>query len=186
MEESIYLFSSERLGFRNWKESDIPDMAQINADPEVMEYFPSFQTLEQTEKFVARMQNEFDESGYCYFAVDLLSTKEFIGFIGVSYQTFKSIFTPCIDIGWRLSRKHWGKGLATEGARRCLEFAFVDLKLDNIKSIAPLINVKSEQVMKNIGMEKIQSFKHPLLSEHIRLEECNLYEIKASSFLDEN
>lgn len=186
MAERNYIFSSQRIGFRNWLSSDIEPMAAINADPEVMEFFPSTQTLEKTEKFVTRMQNEFEESGYCYFAVDLLSTNEFIGFIGISYQTFKSIFTPCIDIGWRLSQGHWGKGLATEGAKRCLEFAFVDLELDSIKSIAPVINVKSEQVMKKIGMEKIQSFKHPLLEENTRLEDCNLYEIKASSFLDDN
>ena len=88
--------------------------------------------------------------GFCYFAVDTLNNRDFIGFIGISEQTFQSDFTPCIDIGWRLSQDQWGKGYATEGAKRCLDYAFNDLKLKNIKAICPSINDKSERVMSKL------------------------------------
>ncbi len=99
-----YLFSSERLGFRNWKTEDAAIMAEINADKEVMEFFPAIQTKDQTLLFIERMQKEFSEKGFCYFAVDHLKTNELIGFIGIHEQTFEADFTPCIDIGWRLKR----------------------------------------------------------------------------------
>ena len=65
---------------------DIGPMSLINADPEVMAFFPDVSSEEQTREFVERMQRQFDERGYCYYAVDRLDTGDFIGFIGLSLQ----------------------------------------------------------------------------------------------------
>ncbi len=173
-----YIFQSERLGFRNWLESDLALMSEINADKEVMKYFPKSPTEKETFNFIYRMQKQFVEKGFCYFAVDRLESKEFIGFIGISEQTYEAEFTPCIDIGWRLHRKHWGKGYATEGAKCCLEYAFNDLGLDKIYAIAPKVNAKSESVMKKIGLKKVMEFEHSLLMDVERLKVCVLYKCK--------
>ncbi len=173
-----YLFKSERLGFRNWEEKDKPKMTVINSDSKVMEFFPSIPNKEQTEQFVDRMKKQFSENGFCYFAVDKLENNEFIGFIGIAEQNFKSDFTPCVDIGWRLSQKEWGKGYATEGAKKCLDYAFNIIGLKIIKSICPIINDKSERVMEKLGMKKKTIFNHPLLGEFENLERCVLYEIE--------
>ena len=173
-----YIFTSDRLGFRNWAEKDKSKMGMINSDAKVMEYFPAIPTQKQTVEFIDRMKAQFSKNGFCYFAVDKLENNEFIGFIGIAEQTFESDFTPCVDIGWRLARAEWGKGFATEGAKKCLEFAFNEIGLKNIKSICPAINDKSEKVMRKIGMKKTASFKHPLLSEFKELERCVLYEIE--------
>lgn len=178
--ESPYLFTSARLGFRNWQEADIKPMAAINADPSVMEFFPTVKTYEETAGFILRMQQQFAEKGYCYFAVDRLNDHTFIGFIGLSWQTFEADFTPCADIGWRLARTAWGKGYATEGARRCLEYAFNELQLNNVLSMAPKLNIRSEEVMKKIGMQKVKDFTHPLLLQDERLKTCVLYKIENS------
>ncbi len=170
-----YLFHSARLGFRNWSDADIEPMAAISADKEVMRYFPAVATYKQTTTFIERMQKEFAEKGYCYFAVDELSTKTFIGFIGLSWRDFEADFTPCVDIGWRLSPSVWNKGFATEGAIRCLDYAFQTLRLDKVYSMAPKINISSERVMQKAGMHKVGEFEHPLLLEHPELKECVLY-----------
>ena len=175
----LYIFKSERLGFRNWEATDVAPMAEINADRKVMEFFSSTQDLEQTKQFIEQMQSQYEKSGYCYFAVDKLEDGEFIGFIGLSLQTFESSFTPCIDIGWRLKQAVWGNGYATEGATRCLDFAFRELKLESVKAIAPVENAKSVQVMKKLSMTKLLTFNHPLLRSDPTLEECVLYEINA-------
>jgi len=78
-----YLFTSERLGFRAWQQEDIDAMQEINSDARVMEFFPALLTMEQTKAFIERMNRQFDEKSFCYFAVDVLATKEFIGFIGL-------------------------------------------------------------------------------------------------------
>lgn len=170
-----YIFTSDRLGFRNWTSTDIDKMHEINSDEKVMEFFPSIPTKEQTTEFVHRMMNQFDEKGFCYFAVDKLDDNEFIGFIGLSEQTYKADFTPCIDIGWRIDSNEWNKGFATEGAKKCLEYAFDNLKLENVYSIAPKINKKSEHIMTKIGLKKQYEFKHSLLDNYEDLKTCVLY-----------
>jgi RimJ/RimL family protein N-acetyltransferase len=182
MEEEMknYIFKSERLGFRNWLPSDVEPMSGINADPEVMEFFPDVSSKTQTIEFIERMQNQFEEKGFCYFAVDKLEDETFIGFIGLFEQTFESDFTPCVDIGWRLSSAAWNKGFATEGAKRCLEYAFNELKLEKVISICPKVNLRSENVMKKIGMKKAGEFKHPKLVNDERLQDCVVYEAGCS------
>src|SRR5690606_16067122 len=170
LRNTTYLFTSQRLGFRCWQEADIDRMAAINADPSVMEFFPALQDRTQTLAFIERMRSQFVEKDFCYFAVDKLADGEFIGFIGLSEQTFEADFTPCVDIGWRLAKKEWNKGFATEGAKRCLEYGFHQLNLKEIYAMTPEPNRRSENVMKKIGMRKAGSFIHPLLAPSKRLE----------------
>ena len=173
-----YIFVSARLGFRSWLSSDIEKLTQINKNPAVMEFFPALPTAKQTAEFIARMQKQFLEKGFCYFAVEKLEDEKFIGFIGVSEQNFESDFTPFIDIGWRLAEKEWGKGYATEGAKRCLKYAFQDLHIKKVGAICPVANVKSEAVMIKIGMVKKKTFDHPLLELDEGLKKCVYYEIE--------
>jgi RimJ/RimL family protein N-acetyltransferase len=170
-----YLFTSERLGFRNWCPADIAGMASINANPEVMKFFPATQDREQTAAFIKRMQQLYTERGFCYFAVETLEQEDFIGFIGLAWQEYTAPFTPCVDMGWRLKPEAWGKGYATEGATRCLAFAFSDLGLEKVIATAPLLNIKSISVMEQTGMQPLLQFKHPALTMHPELELCAAY-----------
>jgi RimJ/RimL family protein N-acetyltransferase len=177
-----YYFKSERLGFRQWQSNDLAPLFALNSDREVMKYFPSTITLDKTREFISKMSAKYENKGYCYFAVDRLDTNEFIGFIGLSDLTIPVPFTPCVDIGWRLDKKHWKNGFAQEGALRCLKFGFEDLRLDYITAVAPKINEPSLAVMERIGMTKIQQFIHPQLSAHPHLKECYLYRQNAVTF----
>lgn len=172
-----YLFTSERLGFRAWSSEDLSVFAKINADEAVMSFFPSPLSENQTLDFIERMQQQQQDFGHCYFATVLLSNGELIGCIGLGKKDFESYFTPCVDIGWRIAKAHWNKGYATEGAERCLEYAFKELQLKEIFSIAPAINTPSIQVMKKIGMTPLRNFKHPQLLDHSDLEECVCYHL---------
>lgn len=174
-QDTKYLFTSSRLGFRKWLSSDLEQMSVINNNQEVMEFFPFLPSRKQTEEFIRRMQNQFLNNGFCYFPVELLSTGEFIGFIGLSEQKYESDFTPCIDIGWRIAKRFWGQGLATEGAKKCLDYARDQLDLKLVYATAPKVNTKSIAIMKKIGMRYAQDFLHPNLSEHPKLSKCVLY-----------
>lgn len=151
-ERNKYQFTSKRLGFRNWDINDIDKMHEINSDEKVMQFFPSLPSKEQTAEFIARMMHQFQNKGFFYFAVDKLEKNEFIGFIGLAEQTYQADFTPCVAIGWRIKSSEWNKGFATEGAKRCLDYAINDLKLENIFSIAPKVNIKSEHIMVKSGL----------------------------------
>jgi len=173
-----YLFCSERLGFRTWRKEDIPLMAEISANSEVMRFFPTTYDLAHTSSFVEAMNNDFDTHGYCYYAVDELKTGSFVGFIGLKWIELEIAPFNFTDIGWRLKPSVWGRGLATEGALCCLNHAFERLKLEEVFAIAPSINLPSISVMEKAGMERIKVFIHPKLIGSERLEECVLYRKK--------
>ncbi len=170
-----YLFTSERLGFRNWVDEDIDKMIAISGNENVMRFFPAVARPDQTKDFILRMKTLYREKKYCYFAVDTLESQEFIGLNDIKYEASFSQYT---DIGWRLDEKHWGNGYATEGAERCLSYAFNELNLNKIVSTAPQVNKPSISIMKKIGMVKSVEFKHPALKDYPYLENCVCYEIK--------
>jgi RimJ/RimL family protein N-acetyltransferase len=175
LSSKTYLFTSTRLGFRNWTDDDVEPMAAINKDPSVMEYFPAIQSRAETESFIFRMQDQLTSKGFCYYAVDRLDTGKLIGFTGLSEKDFESDFTPCIDIGWRFEVHSWNHGFATEAAKRCLQHGFQQLDIERIVSIAPQVNIKSIAVMEKAGMKFERTFEHPLLMNDGRLRDCVLY-----------
>lgn len=176
MPQSPYLFTSARLGFRTWRPFDLDDFAVINKDREVMRFFQSTLSRKETQAMMDRMLGLFEEKGYCYFAVDLLETRELIGTIGLGWKTFEADFTPCVDIGWRIARKWWNKGLATEGALVCLDFA-KQKGIPEVLSMASTGNTASIEVMKKIGMNYWKNFDHSELWEFPEIQHCDLYRI---------
>jgi RimJ/RimL family protein N-acetyltransferase len=173
---SRYVFKSERLGFRVWTKEDLLEFSEINADADVMEHFPKPLSVYETDEFLDRLIAHYDQHGYQYFATEILETREIIGFIGLAFQRYKTDFSPATDVGWRLKKSSWGHGYATEGAKRCLKFAFDDLNLKRVFSACTVNNFRSQNVMKKIGMTRMGEFNHPNLKEYPTLEKCVWYE----------
>jgi ribosomal-protein-alanine N-acetyltransferase len=165
-----------------WEESDRELFAKMNANKEVMRYFPKTLDFKETDNFLNRVQEHFKENGYGLWAVELKDTNEFIGFIGFLNATFEAEFTPCVEIGWRLDNKYWNNGYATEGAKTCLEYGFNKLNLNAIYSFTAEPNKPSENVMKKIGMKKIGEFKHPRVEEGSPLKPHILYKIDKEEY----
>ena len=176
-----YLFTSKRLGFRKFRDADFESFFEINSDKKVMRFFPAPLNKTESQKLMQSINSHIDEHRYGFFAVDHLETNTFIGFIGLKNTNFVADFTPCVEIGWRLHHSFWNQGLATEGAERCLKFAFSELELEEIYSFTSLLNKPSERVMQKIGMDKIDEFDHPLLQHNHPLRKHSLYYIKSSS-----
>ncbi len=103
---------------------------------------------------------------------------EFIGYIGLYTVQFDAEFTPCTEIGWRLSKDHWNNGYATEGAKACLDFAFTVLNISKIYSFTSLVNVRSINVMTKIGLGQEGEFDHPNLNQDHPLYRHVLYSLE--------
>jgi RimJ/RimL family protein N-acetyltransferase len=154
---------TERLRLRRWTVHDRKPFADLNADPIVMEFFPA--TLSQTESdaFVDRIEDDFDQHQFGLWAVELTETCEFVGYVGLWSATFEAPFAPAIEVGWRLARQFWGYGLAPEAARAAVADGFERLALNEIVSFTSRINLKSRRVMEKLGMtyDPADDFEHP-------------------------
>ena len=145
--------TTDRLLLRDWRESDLAPWAALNADPEVREFFPTVLTRDESAASMARFQADLDSRGYGWWALEVRTTGEFIGFTGLDPVDDEMPFTG-VEIGWRLAGAAWGHGYASEAARTVLAYGFDVLELPEILAITAVGNVRSQAVMRRIGMTR--------------------------------
>ncbi len=178
------MIRTERLLLRQWRDEDHAPFAAMNADPAVMEHFPSVLGREESDALASRLRAAIAQRGWGFWAVEVVGGAPFVGFIGLSVPSFDAPFMPCVEIGWRLAREAWGHGYATEGARAACAFAFGELGLDELVSFTAVTNVRSQRVMDRLGMSRDarEDFDHPSLPEGHRLRRHVLYRLPRSAF----
>ncbi|MDH6577374.1 GNAT family N-acetyltransferase [Kitasatospora sp. MAP5-34] len=167
-----------RLLLRRWTDYDLAPMADINADPEVMRWIGdgSVRDLDQTAEAIERWEEEWDEEGFGFFAIELLASGELAGFAGLSVSEPLPGLPSEVEIGWRLGRQFWGQGYASEAAHAALEFALEDRGLDRVISIARVGNDASENVMRKLGMVPVHETTHPVYGYALRVHAIDLTE----------
>ena len=177
------MLRTRRLLLRPWRQSDLAAFAEHNANPKVMRYFPSVKSYEETIRSVELYQQSFSQHGFCFFAVDIAETSEFIGVIGLGIPTWETSFTPCIEVGWRLTPSAWGQGYATEGGRACVQFAF-DRGYQEVLAFTLPENAPSRAVMTRLGMhhDPDSDFDHPLLPGDHPMRRHVVYRVAPKAF----
>lgn len=178
---------TDRLVMRPWTEGDREAHAAMNADPEVMEFFPSPMSRAESDAWFDRIQLRWAEHGFGLLAVD--DAVGFIGFIGLAVPRFTLPVPhradPPVEIGWRLARRAWGHGYASEGALACLAWALGPLSLPEVLSWTAEPNVRSRAVMERIGMhhDPTDVFLHPNLAADSPLRRHLVYRIEVEEFV---
>ncbi len=178
--------ATERLLLRQWRDDDLEPFAALNADPEVMRYFPAPLTRAQSDATAHWVRATIDRQGWGLWAVEVRGGASFIGFVGLSRPTFDAHFTPNVEVGWRLDRRHWGLGYATEAASASLAFAFDELDCPETVSFTAAPNERSRRVMQRLGMshDPTDDFDHPRVAEG-PLRRHVLYRMSAERWRDQ-
>lgn len=172
-----------RLILRTWRESDREPFAAMNQDPRVMEHFPAIIPPERSNASVDAFIAGFAARGWSNWALERRDTGEFIGFTGLSIPRADLPFSPCVEVGWRLARAHWGFGFASEAARAALAAGFERIGLDEIVSMTARTNLRSQAVMRRIGLVDTGfGFDHPGVPEGHPVRPHVLFRIRAAQW----
>ncbi|MEH6346134.1 MAG: GNAT family N-acetyltransferase [Bermanella sp.] len=140
--------------------------------------YPAWLTQPESDELVKKLSLSINKRGWGFWALELKTTGEFIGFTGLHKPEANLPFNPCVEIGWRLGKKHWGKGYATEAAQLAQEFAFKQLLLAEVVSFTSSQNSRSRSVMQRLNMlDTQQNFNHPAIAEGHPLREHVLFKI---------
>ena len=176
---------TRRLRLSDFSASHLPDLTRMNADPEVMRYFPATLNPEESVALLQRITEHQRINGYSLFALHLKESDAFVGWCGLMKVPFFAHFTPAVEIGWRLNKIFWGKGLAPEAAKSVLRIGFLELGLSEIVSFTAELNQPSIRVMQKIGMqsEPKDAFDHPKLPTNHPLQRHILYRLTKSLWL---
>jgi len=156
-----------RLVLRQWGAADLEPFAALNADPEVMQYFPAPLSREHSDALANHAHAAIARRGWGLWAVEVLEIEAFIGFVGLAEPRFEAHFVPAVEVGWRLARGHWGNGYATEAGSAAVAFGFDELHLDELVSFTSAVNERSQRVMERLGMVRnpAEDFEHPGVPE---------------------
>ena len=180
------MIKTERLILDQWCEADFAPFARLNADPEVMRYFPAPLSAAESDALARRIRDLIAEKGYGFWALRLKESRQFIGFTGLHHKAAGSGIphAPLVEVGWRLGAEFWGKGYAPEAARAALGYAFTTLGLDAVYAFTALPNRASRRVMEKIGMvDTGEDFDHPDLPVGHWLERHCLYWVGREEWL---
>jgi RimJ/RimL family protein N-acetyltransferase len=144
-----------RLLLRQWRDDDLERLVAINSDPEVTEFLHGPFDAATTARFIERARAHWEQHGFGRFALESRESQgrgELVGFTGVAYPTFLPAVAHRPELGWRLDRRVWGRGLATEAAVACRSLARDHLRLDELISIIHPDNHRSQRVAEKLGM----------------------------------
>lgn len=174
----IYI-ETNRLILRDWIHTDLELFIKLNKDKDVRRFFPDVLSKEQSISSYNNITKDIKENNFGLFACELKDNKQFIGFIGLHETNLPGVIdNNFIEIGWRLDKAYWNKGLATEGALACIEYGFSKLNLSEIYSFTSKLNLPSQRVMEKINMTFVKDFNHPRVSHESPLYPHVLYCIK--------
>jgi RimJ/RimL family protein N-acetyltransferase len=150
-----------RLVLRRWRDADREPCAAMNADPDVMRYFPAPLDRAASDASIDRFESLFDRQGYGLWALEVAGTGEFIGFTGLNPMPAGVPGAGGMEVGWRLARRAWQHGYATEAALAAVDVGFNGAGLDEIWSMTAILNEPSQAVMRRLGMTPYAQFEHP-------------------------
>ena len=175
---------TECLILRQWRDSDGDAIAAMNANPEVMRFFPKTRDRAESDAMLERFREKWNHDGFSFAAVEVKGGG-LIGFTGLGRSDFPAHLAPCVEVGWRLARHAWGQGYATEAARASLAHGFDALALAEVVAFSVAGNRRSRAVMERLGMtynpdddfddpdEAVDSPLRPLVLYRLRREDLN-------------
>jgi len=141
-----------RLRLRLFTHDDLQIMFKLNSDPEVIKYADT--PVRDMEEVRERLEQgplfDYEKYGYGRFAVELKETGKVIGFCGIKY--LPEIDLP--EVGYRYLKEYWGRGIGTEAAKACVEFAREDLKIEKLIALIIPENIASIKVAEKLGMSR--------------------------------
>lgn len=152
---------TQRTRLRTWRKNDLDALAAMNADEEVMRFFPRPLTREESRAFLERVMQDHSKRGFAPWVLERKEDAAFLGFVGLDVPRFAP---NSVEILWRLVRPFWGCGYASEAAQAVLQAVFdehgelASLNLSRIVSFTARINKRSEGVMQRIGMKHLSEF----------------------------
>ncbi len=147
-------------------------MTRINSDPEVIRYITRPRGPVPTTAFYEIVTAHWEAHGFGFWAVESREARSpgaLLGFIGLGYPTFIPELAARVEIGWRLARDAWGRGLASEGAAAVRDHALGPLGLSELISIIDPGNTRSQRVAAKLGMSVSERVVHPVSRSEVEV-----------------
>jgi ribosomal-protein-alanine N-acetyltransferase len=151
---------SERLWFRELQMSDAQSMLELYSDPLVLRYVGEkpLSHIDQAREIIEDIRQQYQDCGIGRWAAFLKSSNEFIGWAGLKYIAEINGRTDNYDLGYRLLRRHWGKGYGTESVQALVAYGFDAMQLNRISGYADVEHPASIKILEKFGLQFTNTF----------------------------
>jgi ribosomal-protein-alanine N-acetyltransferase len=146
----MMILQTARLLLRELTPQDADALARVLSDPETMRFYPAPYDRAGVEQWIERNRQRYRDDGAGLWAMELTKTHELIGDCGIVLQEVEG--ERLHEIGYHLRRDFWGRGLGTEAAIACRDWAFAHLKIERLISLIRPENLPSRRVAERAGM----------------------------------
>lgn len=147
---SKIILTTERLALRELTHDDLADLLQIWGDAETMRFYPAPLDEAGVRAWIARNLRRYEEDGHGLWAALLLGEERLVGDCGLTFQEVDGVAE--LEVGYHFNKRYWGRGLATEAARACMDYAFHQLGQRRITSLIRPENIPSRRVAERNGL----------------------------------
>ena len=158
-----FTLKTDRLVLRPWRKDDGDVFAKLNAAPDVMADLGGPLNRRASDAKLDRYRASFEQHGFSRFAIEE-KDGTFVGYAGVMPAAYDHPLAPHNQVGWRLVRRAWGKGYATEAARATLDDVFTRVGLDEVLAYTSIDNLRSQAVIERLGLRRDPMLDFDLLN----------------------
>lgn len=173
--------TTARFILRNLDKRDVEGMFALDNDPGVHTYLGNrpIRHKEEAQAIIDSVSKQYQEYGIGRWAIIDKATNEFVGWTGLKYEQSLRRDFRYYDLGYRLRKKYWGQGIATETALASLQYGFVEMNLSEIYAAAHIDNAASNRVLRKVGFTWQETFVY---DESVH----NWYKVEQSAWMQAN
>ncbi|MFY7671823.1 GNAT family N-acetyltransferase [Tenacibaculum sp. MEBiC06402] len=153
---------TERLIIRDLEEFDVDGMFALDSDPDVHKFLGNrpISTKQEAEEVIANIRQQYIDNGIGRWAIVDKKSNDFVGWTGLKYETGLRKEFNYYDLGYRLRKEYWGKGIATETAVASLKYGFEKMNLKEIGAAADIDHIVSNKILQRIGLQLVETFEY--------------------------
>jgi ribosomal-protein-alanine N-acetyltransferase len=138
---------------RKPKKKDLKGLLRVSLDPDVMKYYgmPPIRSIKDIEREVNWFNKIYRKKEGIRWIMASKETDEYIGDIG--FHNYSKQHRR-IELGYKLSREYWRKGIMNESIKGAMKFAFEELKVNRIEALVDIDNLASMRLLLKLGYKK--------------------------------
>lgn len=145
-------FETARLYLRRHEPADRDSLFEVLGDPEAMRHYPAPLTHSQVDEWIRWNASNYETYGYGLWGMVLRASGDLVGDRGLTWQRVGYSPDRQLEVGWHVRRDLWNRGLASEAAVACRDYAQQILGLRHLIAITEPANLASQAVAKKLGM----------------------------------
>lgn len=156
--DNPFSLETQRLILRTFTQADLENLYCQLSDSDVMRYYPSALSREESEKWLEGILWDYKSTGYGMLGAYLKVSEDYVGQVGIMRRLVQG--SEHHFLSYLIQKEFWQQGYATEAVRGILEFGFRMLGIQKVEALIRPVNTRSVRFAMKLGMFRESCIEH--------------------------